>query len=267
MMCKNSLAYNNTETVYTIRNTKPEKMADDTTAEYDAARKVAAEMVEEKALPPPINTRRRVPSSSSGGVGATDAKKAGSGGYLDKQLKKKRGKFGPISAGVEAGGAAGGRSTHIIPKGDIRRVPKQNYLVLSYATPDGTTVVRSPRGMVMKFSGAFDTLPEAEKHAEAIRNEDPRFNVFVVDLYKWGVVPLPKDEEPFISRKYADEMLTRIVGGLQASMEQGKKEMVCYTWICFHAHILTITHRKSARRTTARRQRMPCAPPSRTPAT
>lgn len=196
------------------------------TVEYEAAQRVAMEMAE-KPLPPPINTKRQstvVASTSSVGKGSGSSSSGKSTGYLDKQLKKKRGKFCPVSSGVD-GTVMGGKSSHIIPKGDIRRVPKQNFLVLSYATPDGTTIVRSPRGMVMKFSGCFDTQPEAEKHAEAIRNEDPRFNVFVVDLYKWGIVPLPKDEEPFVSRKYADEMLSRIVGGLQTSMEQGKKEM------------------------------------------
>ena len=142
---------------------------------------------------------------------------------LNKQLRKKRGKFCPEVGGGAMGGS--GKVTHIMPSGDIRRIPGQNFLVFSYATPDGTTKVRSPRGMVMKFSGAFPDEKRAGEHAEMIRNEDPRFDVFVIDMYKWGMVPLPEDEKPFVTRKYADEMLTRIVSGLQNSMEQGKKEM------------------------------------------
>jgi hypothetical protein len=146
---------------------------------------------------------------------------------LEKQLvKKRRSKFAPtVATGSLVGSAAGGTTTHIMPGDDVRRVPGQNFLVLSYATPDGTTKVVSPNGMVQKYSGAFATEKDAEAHAQAIRNEDPRFDVFVVDMYKWGFVPLPQDEKPFIRKQYADQMLTRIVGGLQQSMEQGKKEM------------------------------------------
>ena len=155
---------------------------------------------------------------------------------LRKQISKKkgvqRGKFCPEVGGgmmpTMAPGSLGsdqGKITHIMPSGDIRKVPGQNFLVLSYATPDGTTKVRSPRGMVMKFSGAFPDEKSAGEHAANIRNAEPRFDVFVVDMYIWGMVPLPEDEKPFVTRKYADEMLTRIVSGLQTSMEQGKKEM------------------------------------------
>ena len=143
--------------------------------------------------------------------------------HLEKQVAKKRGRLCPVAC---AGGTAGkGNAVHIMPGDDVRRVPGQNWLVLSYATPDGTTRVVSPRGMVMKFSGCFDKPEQADAHAEQIRNEDPRFDVYVVKLYTWGMVPLPDDEKPFIRREYADKMLTRIVSGLQNSMEQGKKEM------------------------------------------
>jgi len=167
---------------------------------------------------------------------------------LQKQIKKKRGKFCPEVGGGSLCpmGADGvqGKVTHIMPAGDIRRVPGQNYMVLSYATPDGTTKVRSPRGMVMKFSGAFSDEKKAGEHAQDIRNEDPRFDVFVVDMYKWGMVPLPEEEKPFVTRKYADEMLTRIVSGLQTSMEQGKREMVCFYLIeiCIHTNHVFLHH-------------------------
>ncbi|MDR3543376.1 MAG: hypothetical protein P4L69_20805 [Desulfosporosinus sp.] len=145
---------------------------------------------------------------------------------MEKQVKKKRAKICPeVCAGSSGIAETGGEIIHVIPKGDIRKVDGQNFLVLSYATPDGTTRVRSPRGMVLKFSGAFEDEDTAGGHAQDIRNEDPRFDVFVVEMYKWGMVPLPEDEKPFVTRKYADEMLTRIVAGLQNSMEQGKKEM------------------------------------------
>lgn len=144
----------------------------------------------------------------------------------EKQIKKKRAKFAPINVGTPTATATNSEAEvkHIIPTGDIRKVKGQNFLVLSYACPDGVTRVRSPKGLVMKFSGTFPDRELAEEHANLIRNEDPRFDVFVVDLYVWGQVPLPNEDKPFISSHYTDEMLTRIVGGLQRSMTQGKKE-------------------------------------------
>lgn len=141
---------------------------------------------------------------------------------FEKQITKKRSKFNPD---VGLGASPASKVTYIMPTGDVRKVPGQNFLVMSYACPDGITRVRSPKGMVQKFSGTFATQTEANSHAEAIRNEDPRFDVFVVDLYKWGQVPLPEEERPFISSQYTDDMLTRIVSGLQRSMAQGKREM------------------------------------------
>jgi len=143
-----------------------------------------------------------------------------------EQMRKKRSKFCPVpSAGQVVSSDVNSKIEHIIPTGDTRKVDGQRYLVLSYATPDGSTKVRSPKGMVFKFSGAFPNMVAAEEHAAIIRNEDPRFDVFIVDMYVWGMVPMPDDEKPFIPRHYADEMLSRIVGGLQTSMAQGKKEM------------------------------------------
>lgn len=149
-----------------------------------------------------------------------------------KQVGKKRGKLIPIaSIASEAAGTSGGNVSHIMPKDDVRRLKNQKYLVLSYVTPEGYApldklggTLKSPKGLIMKFSGAFLELADAETHANQIRAEDPRFDVYVVELYRWGIVPLPKDEAPFVTRKHTEEMLTRIVSGLQTSMVEGRRE-------------------------------------------
>lgn len=116
---------------------------------------------------------------------------------------------------------------HIMPSGDIHRPPgaEQNFLVLSYVTPDGSTEVRSLKGICFKFSGTFRLLEDAKRHAEVIRDENPIFDVCVVDLYDWGVIPLPKEQRPFVAKEFTDPLLTRAVAGLQKSMVQGKKEL------------------------------------------
>jgi hypothetical protein len=140
---------------------------------------------------------------------------------LEKQIEKKKIARGKLSA--VSGGTPGAK--HITPGEDIRRVPNQRYLVLSYVTPDGTTRVRCPEGLMMKFSGTFQEEKDAWDHAEAIRNEDPRFDVDVVDLYKWGRVPLPESQKPFVKRIYPNEIMTKLISGMQTTMVQGRKEV------------------------------------------
>lgn len=140
---------------------------------------------------------------------------------LERQIEKKkiaRGKLAAVS-----GGPPGAK--HITPGEDIRRVPNQRFLVLSYVTPDGSTRVRCPEGLMMKFSGAFQEEKDAWDHAEAIRNEDQRFDVDVVDLYRWGRIPLPESQKPFVKRIYPSEVMTKLVSGMQTTMVQGRKEV------------------------------------------
>jgi hypothetical protein len=147
--------------------------------------------------------------------------------YLEKQVKKiVEKKETEKQDVVEAFRRSGVQKGNVmIPDGDIHRKPDQNFLVLSYCTADGATRVKSVKDLAMKFSPTFDTLDEAEKWAQIIRDENPIFDVEVVDLYEWGTVPLPDDQRPFVKSVYANEILTRAMSGLQRSMVRGKKEM------------------------------------------
>jgi hypothetical protein len=144
-----------------------------------------------------------------------------SSSLLQQQIEKKRISRGKLTA--VPGGTPGAK--HIAPGEDIRRVPNQRYIVFSYVTPDGSTRVRCPDGFMMKFSGAFHEEKEAWDHAEAIRNEDNRFDVNVADMYKWGRVPLPETQKPFVKRVYSDEIMTKLISGMQTTMVQGRKEV------------------------------------------
>ena len=147
--------------------------------------------------------------------------------YLEQQVQKiKKKKETDARDIAEAYQRSGIKKRNVmIPYGDIHRKPDQNFLVLSYCTADGSTRVKSVKDLAMKFSPTFDTLDEAEKWASLIRDENPIFDVEVVDLYEWGTVPLPDDQRPFVKSVYANEILTRAVAGLQRSMVRGKKDM------------------------------------------
>lgn len=143
---------------------------------------------------------------------------------LKKQLEKRKISRDQLQEAYKASQQVG---KHILPTGDVHRPPgaEQNYLVLSYVTPDGSTKVRSLKGICFKFSGTFRLLEDAKEYAKTIRDENPMFDVSVVDLYTWGVIPLPDEERPFVAKEFTDPLLTRAVSGLQHSMVQGKKEL------------------------------------------
>jgi hypothetical protein len=116
-----------------------------------------------------------------------------------------------------------GNADVIVPKADSSRVPGQNYWVLSYAAPENSRI--KCRTVCVKNSGSFATEEQANRQAEIIRNEDPRFDVHVVNMYEMGAVPMPEDIRPLVRKEYTDRFLTRIMGGLQESTKQARKEL------------------------------------------
>jgi hypothetical protein len=79
--------------------------------------------------------------------------------------------------------------------------------------------------IAIKVSGAFATEADADKAAEIIRNEDPRFDVSTFLLYEWGTVPISEDVKPMIRKEYTNKYMTKVMSGLQASLMQSRKEM------------------------------------------
>ena len=148
--------------------------------------------------------------------------------YLQKQVAKAKSKKEQEAKDIaEAFKRSEGvkKGNVLIPSGDIHRKEDQNFMVISYCTADGSTRVKSVKDLAMKFSPAFRTLPEADKWCQIIRDENPLFDVLVVDMYEWGVVPLPNEQRPFVETKYANEILSKAVLGLQRSMVRNKKDM------------------------------------------
>lgn len=111
----------------------------------------------------------------------------------------------------------------VLPQPDKARVPGQNFLVFSYAAPEGARVKCTK--VAVKPSGAFNTEAEANKQAQIIRDEDPRFDVEVLEMYNWVTVPIPQDVKPFLRKEYTNKQMTQVMAGLQQSLKQSKKEM------------------------------------------
>jgi hypothetical protein len=110
----------------------------------------------------------------------------------------------------------------VMPHSDKTRIPGQNFFVFSYAAPEGARV--KCKTIAIKPSGMFNTLEEANRHAQIIRDEDPRFDVHVIEP-GWVSIPIPADVAPLIHKEYTDKFMTRVMKGQQQALMQSKKEM------------------------------------------
>lgn len=85
-------------------------------------------------------------------------------------------------------------------------VKGQKYAVVSLVVPPKSD------HLALKLRGSFDEMEEAEKHAEEVMKTDPDFDIFIVSMYNWLVLPLPDDVRAGIKHRYTDERLDRIMG-------------------------------------------------------
>jgi hypothetical protein len=111
----------------------------------------------------------------------------------------------------------------IRPRGDIYRVQDQNYVVISWAAPENARV--AAKNVCTKISATFRTKQEAHRHAEIIRKEDDRIDVSIVSVGEWISLPLSKENEPFIRKKYTDNRLDKIMKERYLSNKSSEQKM------------------------------------------
>lgn len=111
---------------------------------------------------------------------------------------------------------------------DYVTVPGQLFACISIVGPECPQ--RNDKFGV-KLRGAFATRDEAEKHAKRLHKEDATFDIYVVDMYKWLLIPPDRDRIEDVH--YTNEKLQEIMDKykenqrLAASMfEKRKRDMM-----------------------------------------
>jgi len=111
---------------------------------------------------------------------------------------------------------------------DYTTVPGQLYACLSVVGPE---CPQKNDKFGIKIRGAFSTRDEASNHAKRLQKEDPTFDIYVVDMYKWLLIP--PDREAIGDVHYQNEKLEEIMQGykenqIQAArlFEERKKDMM-----------------------------------------
>ena len=101
---------------------------------------------------------------------------------------------------------------------DYTTVPGQIFACLSIIGPEAPQ--RNDK-FGIKIRGAFATRDEAANHAKRLQKDDPTFDIYVVDMYKWLLIP--PDPTKIEDVHYTNEKLEEIMTGYKENQSQAAR--------------------------------------------
>lgn len=101
---------------------------------------------------------------------------------------------------------------------DYTTVPGQIYACLSVVGPEAP---QKNDKFGIKIRGAFANRDEAANHAKRLQKEDPTFDIYVVDMYKWLLIP--PDPTKIEDVHYTNEKLEEIMSGYKENQAQATR--------------------------------------------
>ena len=101
---------------------------------------------------------------------------------------------------------------------DYTTVPGQIYAYLSIVGPEAP---QKNDKFGIKIRGAFANREEAANHAKRLQKEDPTFDIYVVDMYKWLLIP--PDPTKIEDVHYTNEKLEEIMTGYRENQAQATR--------------------------------------------
>lgn len=110
---------------------------------------------------------------------------------------------------------------------DSTIVPGQNYALISIVAPNSN---QKHDSICLKIKGVFDKVEDAKAQAEFLQKLDDTFDIYIVEMYKWLLVP-PDPE--LLEQIHVDKKLNEIIAGhredqLKSKMyfEERKRELI-----------------------------------------
>ena len=98
---------------------------------------------------------------------------------------------------------------------DYLTVPGQLFACVSFVGPD---LPQKNDKFGMKIRGCFPSRDEAGTHAKRLQKEDAIVDIYVVDMYKWLLIP--PDREQIEDTHYQNEKLEEIMTKYRANQSQ-----------------------------------------------
>jgi hypothetical protein len=101
---------------------------------------------------------------------------------------------------------------------DYTTVPGQLYACLSVVGPEAP---QKNDKFGIKIRGAFASRDEAASHAKRLQKEDSTFDIYVVDMYKWLLIP--PDPLKIEDVHYQNEKLEEIMSGYKENQAEATR--------------------------------------------
>ena len=101
---------------------------------------------------------------------------------------------------------------------DYTTVPGQVFACLSIIGPEAP---QKNDKFGIKIRGAFATRDEAANHAKRLQKEDTTFDIYVVDMYKWLLIP--PDPTKIEDVHYTNDKLEEIMSGYKENQAQAAR--------------------------------------------
>ena len=102
---------------------------------------------------------------------------------------------------------------------DSIRVSGQEYAIISVISPKSR---QKADNLAVKIKGVFSNIDEAKKHAAKLQKADDTFDLFVVEMYSWLL--LPPETEKIGEKHYADEKLEELITEHDKEMEEARAD-------------------------------------------
>ena len=101
---------------------------------------------------------------------------------------------------------------------DYTTVPGQVFACLSIVGPE---CPQKNDKFGIKIRGTFANRYEAANHAKRLQKEDPTFDIYVVDMYKWLLIP--PDSSKIEDVHYTNDKLEEIMTGYKENQAQAAR--------------------------------------------
>lgn len=113
---------------------------------------------------------------------------------------------------------------------DTYRVAGQNYGIISIVSPSSNQKYDK---VAIKFKGCFNTYEEAKEQAQRLNKMDNTFDLHVIEMYSWIIVPPERDnlKEVHYDNEVLDSLITEHVKQqdiAKVEFEKYKREMIEY---------------------------------------
>jgi hypothetical protein len=102
-----------------------------------------------------------------------------------------------------------------IPCGDLK------YALLSFVAPGGRQRLEAGDRIGVKIRGAFATREEANAHVKRLMKTDNNFDIYIVDMFKWILLPPPNPD--VIDTEYGNGYLNDMMTEYKKSQTEAKQ--------------------------------------------